>query len=169
MGGRGATRRTIAALVLGWAALPLFTSSAVADPTFLPPPLTIEGLQPVDFQNVWAGVNMSVSRSDPLRAGILSIKGTGNSEVILTFQVPSMLQGPGGALMPIVFGPDDAGFATVNDPTQANGFNPLGPYIDNLHGAKAFVFLGGTVLPLLGQTAGAYQAPVTMTVVYTGN
>lgn len=169
MGGRGAIR-TIAALALGWAALPLITSSAVAEATFLPPPpLTIDGLQPVDFQNVWAGVNMSVSRSDPLRAGILSIKGTGNREIIVSFLLPSFLMGPGGALMPIVFGPDDAGFATVNDPTQANGFNPLGPHIDNLHGAKGFVFLGGTVLPLLGQAAGAYQAPVTMTVVYTGN
>jgi hypothetical protein len=159
----------MAALALGWAALPLFTSSAAAEATWLPPPIQVQGLQPVDFQNVWAGVNASVSRTDPLRAGILTIKGTGNNEIIMTFQLPSMLQGPSGALMPIVFGANDAGYAVQNNPGQAVGFNPHSPHINKLHGAKGFVFLGGTVSPQLGQTAGAYQAPVTLTVAYTGN
>lgn len=126
--------------------------------------------QPLDFEDVVAGIPVSVSRLDGRRAGQWKLFGRAGQEVLLTLSLPGALVGPGGALLPIGFSRDDGGFTTGQRPDQAVGFDPQVPYLTRLsRSGHAYVYLGGTVRPPLAQRAGAYQGTVTLTVAYTAN
>jgi hypothetical protein len=129
-----------------------------------------QGRQPLDFGDVVAGIELSVSRLDGRRAGSWKLFGREDQEVLLTFNLPAALAGPRGAALPIRFGREDGGFTTEHRPDQARGFDPQVPYLGRLgRGGHAYVFLGGTVSPPLGQRAGTYQGTVTLTVAFTAN
>jgi hypothetical protein len=155
-------------------ALPLASGHAEPVPeasgSAAPAPRSPQGRQPLDFEDVVAGTEVSVSRLDGRRAGQFKLFGRADEEVLLTFTLPDGLAGPGGALLPIGFGRDDGGFTTGQHPDQAVGFDPQVPYLTRLsRNGHAYVYLGGTVRPPLAQRAGAYQGTVTLTVAYTAN
>jgi hypothetical protein len=135
-----------------------------------PEPRPPQGRQPLDFGDVVSGISVSVSRLDGRRAGEFKLFGRADQEVVLTFSLPGALVGPGGALLPIGFSPDDGGFTTEHRPDQAVGFDPQIPYLTRLsRSGHAYVYLGGTVHSPVAQRAGAYQGTVTLTVAYTAN
>ncbi len=161
----GAARGWIVLLFLG---LSLALPSVVQAQATLRP-LDIRGMRELRFGDVLSGTSAAVRRDDAAHAGFYVIRGGREAEVVLVFSLPSNLVGPGGALLRIAFGPDDAGYRTPRDP-QALGFDPQAPYINKLgRNGRAEVQLGGTVSAAFGQRAGLYRAPVTLTVAYTGN
>lgn len=137
------------------------------------PPLRVTPLQALAFGDVFPGLPEQVLRTDPLRAGQYRIQGRRNAEVQLTFVLPSQLQGPGTAQLPITFAPDDAGYGFGNSPTGQSGFDPNSSITFRLPGTgsapRALISLGGTLFPAASQPAGDYSAPATLTVAYTGN
>lgn len=133
-------------------------------------PLSVQPQRNLDFGDVIAGIPTSVSRLDNQRSGMYEVRGQRNAEVALTFTLPPDLVGVGGATMPVEFGADDAGFSRV--PAQGNsvGFDPRVSFSSRLSASgRGYVWLGGTVRPARNQASGAYRAPVTLTVGYTGN
>jgi hypothetical protein len=126
--------------------------------------------QPLDFDDVVAGIEARVSRLDPRRAGMFLVRGTANADVLLTLALPSVLVGPGAEPLVIEFGADDAAVGQPSAPQQAMPFDPHLPRLARLPaGGRAVVFLGGRVRGAYGQRAGVYRAPVVLTVAYTGN
>ena len=128
---------------------------------------SVVGLQPLAFGAVLAGVPSTVPFTDPVRAGRFMIVGSPNQRVRLLFTLPASLTGP-GAPMPLTFGANSAGYATVNNPAAATGFNARNASLRRLSnpGGQGWVFLGGTVLPAAGQAPGAYSNTVILTVLF---
>jgi hypothetical protein len=140
--------------------------TAGAEPPPGRPPV-IAGRGDLAFNDVVAGIPASVPRQDRQHAGTWSIRGAANEAVLLTLSLPPALDGPSGARLPLVFGPDDAGYAHQQHAEKADGFDPRGPHLDQLSGSgHGWVFLGGTVRPAIGQRAGAYRGTVVLTVSY---
>lgn len=133
-------------------------------------PLSVQPRRDLSFGDVIAGFPTSVSRLDNASSGWYEVRGERNAEVELTFTLPSNLVGIAGATLPIEFGPDDGGFATVPARSSQVGFDPRVPLTRPLSGSgRAYLWLGGTVRPAGNQASGFYQAAVTLTVAYTGN
>ena len=153
-------------LVLGLAG----SAEAWAQPPVPVRPLAVRGLRTLQFGDVVAGVARSVAPLDAGRAGAWVIRGESRAEVVLTIDLPQELQGPGGAALPIDFNNTDAAYVLGRGTNRIFIFDPHGAYVSNLRGnGRARVYLGGTVRPSFTQSAGLYQAPVTLTVSYTGN
>jgi hypothetical protein len=130
--------------------------------------LVVRGYRSLRFGDVVAGTSTSVVWNEYGRAGAYSIRGTRDAEVLLTFSLPTVLRGPAGALLPIQFANNDAGFEARRG--QAVAFDPNAPFVTDLGQAgRARVFLGGTVVPAYTQRAGFYRENVTLTVAYTAN
>src|SRR5207247_1233214 len=70
-------------------------------------PLTVTGVRGVTFGAVLPGVPRVILRTDPANSGQFDIKGPKGGPVLLSFVLPLSMTGPGGALMPIVFGARD--------------------------------------------------------------
>lgn len=152
----------LAALALGSAADPLLILGQA--------PLSAQPRRDLDFGDVIAGIPTSVSRLDTQRSGMYELRGQRNAEVSLTFTLPAALTGVAGAILPIEFGPDDAGFGQFPAQGTSTGFDPRVSFTGTLSAAgRAYVWLGGTVRPAPSQASGPYQSPVTLTVAYTGN
>lgn len=129
------------------------------------PPLRVRGRQALAFDALLPGVPEPVARTDPARSGQLELRGRKNSQLMLQFLLPAAMTGPGGATLPVSFGPDDAGFAPSQPGGTQQGFDPNAPQTvvlpTNGHG---FVFIGGTAQPHPFQRAGNYSATVTLIV-----
>lgn len=133
-------------------------------------PLSVTPRRDLEFGDVIAGFPTSISRLDNASSGWYEVVGQRSAEVAFTFTLPADLVGIAGALLPIEFGADDGGFGTVPAPASQVGFDPRVPLTRFLsNSGRAYLWLGGTVRPAANQASGAYQAPVTLTVAYTGN
>lgn len=153
-------------LVLGLAG----STEAWAQPPVPVRPLEVRGLRTLQFGDVVAGVARSVGPLDAGRAGAWVIRGESRAEVVLTLDLPQELQGPGGAVLPIDFNTTDAAYVLGHGTNRIFIFDPHRAYVNRLRAnGRARVYLGGTVRPSFTQAAGLYQAPVTLTVSYTGN
>jgi len=133
------------------------------------PPLRVKGQQSLAFNTLLPGVPEQVPRTDPARSGQLEIRGAKNAQLMIQFLLPQEMTGPNGAVIPLVFGPDDAGFTGSQRRGSQQGFDPSAPYTailpTNGHG---FVFIGGTAQPRVSQPAGNYSATVTLIVADPG-
>ncbi|MBI4513032.1 MAG: DUF4402 domain-containing protein [Gemmatimonadetes bacterium] len=133
-------------------------------------PLQVRPLRDLLFGDVFPGVSKGVSRLDPTNSGHLEVRGEGGREVVFTFTLPAALVAGGGQTLAVSFGTDDGGFAETNVQASSVGFDPRVPYTNRFAANnRAFVWLGGIVLPAGAQTPGPYSATVTLTVAYTGN
>jgi hypothetical protein len=132
-------------------------------------PLNALNRQMLDFGTLFAGTPMKVSRFDALRAGQFELRGAKGSEVRLDLGLPSALNGPGGAKVPLGFGPGDGGYSRDGTIATAAPFDPRSALITTLSGTgRLYLFLGGTASPATRQTAGTYAGTVTLTIAYTG-
>lgn len=133
-------------------------------------PLSVTPRRDLQFGDVIAGFPASVSRLDNANSGWYEVVGQRNAEVAFTFTLPANLVGIAGALLPIAFGADDGGFSNLPAPGTQVGFDPRVALNRSLGvTGRAYLWLGGTVQPATNQASGGYQAPVTLTVAYTGN
>jgi hypothetical protein len=125
-------------------------------------PITVLAGNALTFGNVFPGVVTAVNLASP-SAGRFDVTGQASAPVSMTFVVPANLTWSGNDLA--------VAFTGV-----WNGINdPSGTSIASFAGATGatfsatgtlFVFIGGTVTPLVSQPAGNYAGTVQMTVVY---
>ena len=132
--------------------------------------LRVDGQQELYFGELLTGLPSAVLRSDPVRAGRIQISGERHSDVLVSFLLPAGLFGPGGADVPLVFGPTDAGWSPDRDIGLQVAFDPAAPTVLELpNNGRGLIFLGGTALPAGSLPAGDYLANVTLTISYLGN
>ncbi len=128
-------------------------------------PVTVTGVRGLTFGAVFPGVPRVISRSDAANAGQFDVGQAKFANIQLTFTLPSVMVGPAGATMPLVFGANDAGYSSPETITSQVGFDPRVSFTTALDkNGRAAVFIGGTAQPLASQRAGAYTATITLTV-----
>jgi hypothetical protein len=135
--------------------------------------LSIIGVNNLQFGSVNPGTNKSVDKSTPGLAGEWEITGDPAAEISLEFELPdSLMHVDSAAGLPCIFANSDASYS---DGTGTQ-FSPTGTLNPNTFSAKDIgaggtmtVWIGGTVLPRVGQAGGPYAADVILTVMYTGN
>jgi hypothetical protein len=129
--------------------------------------VSVAGIRNLAFGPVIVGIPSSVAPSDAIRSGQYRFTAPAGSRVRLDFDLPSQLNGPAGAKLPIKFGKTDAvavgnapgSVPTVLDPNpKANLKYEMGA------STAANLFLGGTVTPAANQAPGSYVATIVLTV-----
>ena len=110
------------------------------------------------------GVPMQVTVNDAARRAEWLLTGRGNTTV--SFVLPSAMQGPGGALLPLTFQAGDAASLRVSSGGGGPGMqtmDPNTPFSVNVPNRQTVrLFLGGTAQPATTQPAGNYTATVTV-------
>ena len=128
--------------------------------------IVVQGVRDLDFGVVLPGLQTSVLATDPIQSGqyYFSTPALG-TRVRIRFDLPSQLDEPGGASMPITFKNNDAmieGTAPASPPVF---FNPnANTNLVMTTSRDANIWLGGTVSPVGGQAVGTYTAPVVVTI-----
>jgi hypothetical protein len=137
-------------------------------------PLSAQGPNPfarqdLQFGEVLPGVRTTVSRLDAFNSGQFQIQGAKRAEVRIEFVLPAALISQRGARLPLEFGPADGGFSKNPSLRLSQPFDPRLPLFAPLHSSgRLYLWLGGTAHPKPTQSAGEYEATVTLTVSYTG-
>jgi hypothetical protein len=127
--------------------------------------IQVTGIRNLTFGTVLPGVPTHVLRTDPVRSGQFEVRAPPPKTVVLTLTLPTVLNGPLGATMPLSFATNDAGFSSTNVITSQVAFNPLVVYTAAMVNNRVGIFLGGTVSPSPTQRAGAYTGTVVLSVV----
>jgi len=131
-------------------------------------PLSVQARRDLDFGTVIPGVPTTVGRLDPT-AGHFVIRGRRDAEVLLELTLPTALTGTTGAI-PLSFGPADGGHGPLADLAASQPFDPRVPITVVLPGnGSYYLWVGGTVQPLIQQVPGTYSAQIVLTASYTGN
>lgn len=120
--------------------------------------LPVQGLR---FGVLSAGAASVVSPADASRRAALDLVGAGH--VTLTFQLPAALRTPGGATLPLRFGPTD-GRIVFPRSSRVIEFDPAAPVQFTIPPGlgAAQVFLGGTAQPGARQPPGSYDGVITV-------
>lgn len=124
----------------------------------------VQGLR---FGTLLPGVTTQVPAADAQRRAELRMVGGGR--VTIAFDLPPALVSPGGAQLPLVFGPTDGEF-TFGRRSSSIVFDPRAPLqltIPPGQGSGS-IFLGGTAAPAAGQPAGTYTGTIRVRVVAPG-
>ena len=128
-------------------------------------PLTAAGVNDLNFGVVTAGTPKAPT-SLAADAGRFNISGEPSTPVSVTYLLPTVLSGGGGATIPITFGTTD-GLLWAAYPAAPTTFNPNAPFFTSTNAlGNLTVGIAGTVSPPLGSTTGSYTGTVTMTVAY---
>lgn len=132
-------------------------------------PLRVTGVRDLQFGIVIPGIPALILRTDAANSAQYRLTGEKNTAVQLQFTLPTTMNGPSGATMPLSFSASDAGFSPSETVTSQVGFDPRVPFVGALsNNGRAAVFLGGQALPAGGQQSGTYTATITLTVSYVG-
>jgi hypothetical protein len=131
--------------------------------------VTVLGDRDLRFGAVTQGVPKYVPPSDPINSGEFEFTATLGSQAQVKFTLPSQLNGPAGATIPIVFGSNDAIEQGTGPGNVPSTFNPKGANVIKMtNTTRMLIFLGGTISPAANQRTGNYSAPVVMTVTIVG-
>lgn len=131
-------------------------------------PVNVQARRDLDFGTVIPGVPTSVSRLDPT-AGQFIVRGRRDAELLIELTLPTALIGTTGAI-PLSFGAADGGHGPQANLAASQPFDPRLPLTVVLpSNGTYYVWLGGTVQPLVQQVPGTYSAQVVLTASYTGN
>jgi len=155
----------VAVLALTGTALQAQTNNASITATAsVQTPINVLGAQPLNFGNVFPGVNKTVLPMDLTNAGRFDVSGQASTPVTLSFTLPATL-GSGSNTMPIV---SYAGVHAQNSSgTGGTGFLPSAGASPSLNASgQLWVWVGAQVQPATNQVAGVYTGSITMTVVY---
>lgn len=128
-------------------------------------PLTVTGVNNLDFGNVFPGVNKAIAVTDA-GAGRFDVSGQTGANVQVSFVLPATLGDGTGNTM--VIDTWTGNHNTTAAPTGTN-FDPVAGASTALSGANPgvlFVYVGARVTPLANQPGGTYTGNVTMTVAY---
>jgi hypothetical protein len=148
-------RAWLAAALLAMLAEPCF---AQARSTVLA--LPVQGLR---FGVLAAGMPSVVDPADAARRAAVELVGAGS--ITLTFQLPPALTAPGGAALPLRFGPTD-GRIVFPRSDRVIEFDPSVPLQFTIPAelGAAQIFLGGTAEPGARQPPGSYDGVITVQV-----
>ncbi len=131
--------------------------------------LQVRGIRDLQFGSVVAGIPNAAPPTDPLRAGEFEVQAKNNAYLLIIFTLPSQLDGPTGAAMPITFGAGDAIWVGKKKGSAPVVFDPRPwRFLQTDSGGKNSLYLGGQVDPSPTQRAGSYASTVTLTVVIIG-
>ncbi len=128
--------------------------------------LVVQGIRDLDFGPVIQGIAATVTTANPTSSGQFYFKTPAiGTRIRIQFTLPTQLNGPTGATMPITFGASDAlakGTAPASvpvsfDPNKTASFTMTSSLDAN-------VWLGGRVTPAANQRVGNYSNTVVMTV-----
>ncbi|HYW52097.1 MAG TPA: hypothetical protein VE861_15890 [Gemmatimonadaceae bacterium] len=128
--------------------------------------LTVTGNAPLDFGNVYQGVNKTVAHADAA-SGRMSVAGFGTAQVALTFTLPTALTSGANSL------PIDSWDVARNATNVTAGATPMvvtsgTPVNANLAAGNLYLFIGGRVQPAALLAAGSYSGTITLAAAYTG-
>lgn len=158
------------------------TGTVRATATILFPPLTANGVRPLQFGTVVPGTPVTVQPSAP-GSGEVRISGTRNRRSLsITLNLPANLVNARGQTMPMDFNGNFAAncevtTAGVCDPTSYVAWNPVSASTFNdtpdrvrkgrpRYDLDSFsVYIGGIVRPAAGQAGGTYTGTIGVTVV----
>ena len=133
-------------------------------------PTRVRPQQDLAFGSLLAGVPTTVLPTDGLNAGQIRISGRGDSELLVSFFFPAGLVGPGGASVPLSFGPGTAGYSESRSIGDQVLFDPSVPTALRLpRNGQGMIYLGGTATPPHTVPAGSYTGTITLTISYLGN
>ena len=132
-------------------------------------PLSADGRRDLEFGTVIRGVPTTIGRFDIWQAGMWVIVGERGAEVRIDLTLPTAMLNASGAALPLQFGANDGGYASLPLFFVAQSFDPRLPLITTIQRRRLYIFLGGTALPDPMQAAGTYAATISLTVSYTGN
>jgi hypothetical protein len=128
---------------------------------------SVVGTQNLNFGNVIPGVPTTVLKTDAVNDGQVRITGAGLfRSVTVRFTLPTVMNGPLGATMPITFAATDAGISWQGTIASMTTFNPNSPFTYTLWLGSGTVYLGGRVTPAPTQQGGSYTATITLTVIF---
>lgn len=117
------------------------------------------------FGLVIPGVNRRVAPDDPVRSGVFDVLATLGARLRIRFNLPTRLNGPGGARMPVRFGNGDAIALETGPGATPQVFNPRRRRTIRLRtGNRLLLYLGGQVRPSRNQRSGLYRNTVLLTV-----
>jgi hypothetical protein len=141
-------------------------SATVAATATVVTPLVVTGTAGLAFGNVFQGVNKTVLFSDAT-SGRFSITGFGTSQVAMTFTLPTTLAS-GANTLPI--DTYDIRYNGTNATAGATAMTVTSgtPVNQNLVAGSLFLFVGGRVLPAVGQIQGTYSGNIVLAAAYTG-
>jgi hypothetical protein len=129
--------------------------------------VSVAGIRDLAFGPVIIGIPSTVAPSDAVRSGQYRFTAPAGSRVRIDFALPSQLNGPASAKLPIKFGKTDAvvvGNAPGSVPTALDPNPKANLKFDMGTSTAANIFLGGTVTPAGSQAPGNYVATVVLTV-----
>jgi hypothetical protein len=129
--------------------------------------VSVAGIRDLAFGPVIIGIPSTVAPSDAVRSGQYRFTAPAGSRVRIDFDLPSQLNGPASAKLPIKFGKTDAvivGNAPGSVPTALDPNPKANLKFDMETSTAANIFLGGTVTPAGNQAPGSYVATVVLTV-----
>ena len=129
--------------------------------------VSVAGIRDLAFGPVIIGIPSTVAPSDAVHSGQYRFTAPAGSRVRIDFDLPSQLNGPASAKLPIKFGKTDAvavGNAPGSAPTVLDPNPKANLKYDMGTSTAANIFLGGTVTPASNQAPGSYVATVVLTV-----
>ncbi len=117
------------------------------------------------FGPVIAGIPTSIGPSHPVRSGQFRVTAPLNSRLQFRLTLPTRLDGPAGARLPINFSNNDAIAVGTAPNSVPDVFNPKATkVVQNVTSTTTDVFIGGTVSPAGNQPQGNYTGTITFTV-----
>ena len=129
--------------------------------------VSVAGIRNLAFGPVIVGIPSSVAPSDAIRSGQYRFTAPAGARVRIDFDLPSQLNGPGSARLPIKFGKTDAvavGNAPGSVPTVLDPNPKANLKFEMGASTAANLFVGGTVTPAANQAPGSYVATIILTV-----
>lgn len=128
--------------------------------------MAISGTADLAFGTVMPGIAKTIGW-DAATSGRLSVAGSGNAQIAMTFLLPPVLTSGGSSMLIGNFNVHVNQNATTNN-TDVLTVTSGVPALSNLRGGKLFVFIGGRVDPAGTQPGGTYTGTITLAVAYTG-
>lgn len=127
-------------------------------------PLAVTKTNDLAFGSVFPGLTKSVAVTDA-SAAAFTVQGQAGASVNLAFSTPTILTSGGSSL---TIGTWSARRNSTNSSAAGTDFTPSATATSAALSGSGFlyVFVGATVQPTTGQTAGSYSGTLTMTVVY---
>ena len=127
--------------------------------------ISVVPIRDLAFGPVLVGVPSYVPPSHPTRSGQFRLTAPVSSKVRLRFTLPSRLDGPAGATLPISFGNNDAIASGTAPNSVPENFNPKGASVQMIVPSPIVnVWIGGTVSPAGNQPQGNYTGTIIFTV-----
>jgi hypothetical protein len=133
--------------------------------------VSVTSINDLQFDNVFQGVPKAVSKQTAGKAAEFQVTGNPGTEVTIEFSLPQYMSA-NGFTMQLVFQDDVCAMDSSTTPDQSNpdydNLDPKDPITYMIGSGGITVWLGGTLIPRLGQPPGSYSAPIVITVTPSG-